>query len=279
MADETDEQVEAAMGIFAKLTRRERAARRTVHELTHEQRAALPPRFEAAGEALAAGSPFMAETCWVAGRELAEGGVSLGESLEGLRLTTQLVSGRDPDYDEMHALSLAWSESTLGYLHSLSCADPLTGLATLAHLRERLTELYREARAARHALVVTDARRLGESAVGIDPALRPEEPSGDRRDPAGPADSGALVAESLAWARRLTLLGNTARSVFSSGATVGQVGHTRIVVLTPRDEVLPTRVSLLKRMTYDAADRVWIEGLPPNDRSAGMLLDELARGA
>ncbi|MEX0429490.1 hypothetical protein AB3X52_17875 [Nocardioides sp. DS6] len=219
-------------------------------ELTPEQRAALPPRFEAAGEALAAGSPFVIEACWVVGRDLAEVGVSLGECLEGLRATTLLVAGRDPTFEESHALSMAWSEATLGFLHQLSCADPATGLATLAHLRERISELYRGARACSFTLVVADAH-LAE-AEGVD---------------------------ALERTRRMALLGETARSVFDGIATIGQVGANRLVLVVPRDESLATRVSLLKRMLEDRADRVWIEGLPHTDESAAWLLDELARGA
>ena len=40
---------------------------------------------------------------------------------------------------------MAWSDATLEYLHDLSCEDPLTGLASLAHVRTRLDEIYREA--------------------------------------------------------------------------------------------------------------------------------------
>ena len=242
------------MGVFARRSRRAhgRAHHQPGTELTEKQRGALPPRFEAAGEALAAGSPFVVETCWVVGRDLAELGISLGESLDGLRATTQLVVGRDPTFCESHALAVSWSEATLGYLHSLSCADPLTGLATHAHLRERISELYRDARACRHALVVTDAHL----------------PDG-RHD----------AVDSLAAARRMTLLGQTARSVFTGAAAVGQVGHHRLVVVVPRDETLGSRVSLLKRMVENTADRIWIEGLPETDTGAGFLLDELARGA
>lgn len=221
-------------------------------ELSDEQRAALPPRFEAVAEALAERSNYVAEACWVAGHDLAESGVSLGESLEDLRMTTQAMEERDPAFVEVHALSVAWSEATLGYLHTISCADPLTGLATLAHLRERISDLYREATARSHALVVTDAHLPGA--------------------PGGKTDS-------IATARRMSLLGQTARTVFATAAAVGQVGHSRMVVVAPRDETLVKRLGLLKRMVEHSADRIWIEGLPENDRSAGILLDELARGA
>jgi hypothetical protein len=221
-------------------------------ELSAKQRAALPPRFEAVAEALAERSSYVAEACWVVGHDLAETGVSLGESLEDLRATTQTVESRDPAFAEVHALSVAWSEATLGYLHTISCADPLTGLSTLAHIRERISELYREATACSHALVVTDAHIPGVP--------------GQKSD-------------SIATARRMSLLGQTARTVFAGAAAVGQVGHSRMVVVAPRDETLVKRLGLLKRMVEHSADRIWIEGLPENDRSAGFLLDELARGA
>ncbi|MGZ6733344.1 MAG: hypothetical protein ACXVDH_01765 [Nocardioides sp.] len=242
------------MGIFARQrTRREH--QQSSAELTDELRSALAPQFEAVGEALAAGTSSM-EACWVVGRRQAEQGASLGESLEGLRATTRLVAGRDPVFDESHALSLAWSESVLGYLHGLSCADPLTGLSTHAHIRERIAELYRNAVAdsigsssvsRSHALVVTD---VGHAA--------------DVRDP-------------VSVARRLALLGDAARTVFAGSETIGQIGTTKVVVVAPRNERLADRVSLLRRMVVPEASRVWIEGLPGSDASAVSLLDELAR--
>lgn len=207
----------------------------------------LPSGFAAVGDALADGSHVI-EACWVAGRRLAEEGASLGEGLQGLRATTQLIRRRDPAFEESQALCLAWSEATLGYLHGLSCSDPLTGLATLAHIRERISELYRDAAARSHALVVTQA------------ALREE-------------------GDAVSKARTLTLLGHTARTVFSGAEAIGHVGGSRLVVVAARDDQLARRVSLLKRMAEPAAVRVWIEGLPETDDHAATLLDELARGA
>lgn len=239
------------MGIFARQrTRRER--RQSGAELTDELRGELAPEFEAVGEALAAGTSSI-EACWVVGRRQAEQGSSLGESLEGLRATTQLVVGRDPAFDESHALSLAWSESVLAYLHGLSCADPLTGLSTHAHIRERITELYRNA--------VADA--IGASSVSRSHALVVTD-LGTALDP-------------VSAARRLALLGEAARTVFVGSETIGQIGATKVVVVAPRNERLADRVSLLRRMVVPEASRVWIEGLPGSDASAASLLDELAR--
>jgi len=242
------------MGIFAR-RRTPDEPQRLGAELTEEMRGRIGPHFEAVGEALAAATSSI-EACRVVGRTQAELGSSLGESLEGLRATTRLVVRRDPTYEESHALSLAWSESVLAYLHGLSCADPLTGLSTHAHIRERIAELYRNAVAdtigassvsRSHALVITDVADAG--------------------DPLDPISS----------ARRLTLLGQAARTVFAGSETIGQVGLSKVVVIAPRNERLADRVSLLRRMVRRETSRVWIEGLPSSDASAVSLLDELAR--
>ena len=218
-------------------------------ELTNEQRAALPPRFEAVGEAQASGADAT-EACLHLGGVLAGDGVSLDEALEGLKATSTLVRGREPEYAELVALSTAWSEATLGYLHRLSCDDPLTGLATQPHVRSRLSELYRarerspERPLDTHALVVVEVR---------------------------PGDEGLEQRMTLAQ------VGRTSRTVFAGSETIGGIGLRRVVVIAERDEQLPQRVTLLRTMTEREQTRVWIEGLPGSDEAAGALLDELAR--
>ncbi|WP_300680329.1 hypothetical protein [Nocardioides sp.] len=184
------------------------------------------------------------------GRDLADRGTSLGESIEGLRSTTRLVVDRDPTFAETQALAVSWSEATLVYLHGLSCSDPLTGLSSMAHLRECLAGLYRDpgTTAAEHALVVIDAGRFED-------------------------------LDQLGEARRLTMVGEAARVVFAGSEAIGRVGLARVVVLADRDGALGRRVTLLRRMLPDPTMRVWIEGLPGSDSSAALLLDELARGA
>ncbi len=237
------------MGRFAMKSRGSLAGSDALGELTNEQRAALPPRFEAVGEAQASGADTT-ETCRHLGGVLAGDGVSLDEALEGLRLTSSLVRGTDPEYAELVALSTAWSEATLGYLHRLSCDDPLTGLATQPHVRSRLSELYR-------------ARE---------------------RTPERPLDSHALVVveirpgdEGLEQRMTLAKIGRTTRTVFGGSESIGGIGLRRVVVIAERDEALPQRVSLLRTMTEREQTRVWIEGLPGSDEAAGALLDELAR--
>lgn len=246
------------MGIFATRARRSMAGSKVWGELSDEQRSALPPRFEAVGEALALGTGSVT-ACWEVGRELASVGVSLGETLDGLRMTSRLVRNTDPDFTETHAISVAWSESTLGYLHSLSCEDPLTGLASQAHVRGGLSDIYRGSDLAGGP---ADGARRSHALVVVESA-----------DPRQPTNRRPVMVQSLLMSR----LGATARTVFSGNETIGRVGIHRVVVVAQRDERLGQRVALLRRMLDDHKTRVWIEGLPGSDEAAAALLDELAR--
>jgi hypothetical protein len=226
-------------------------------ELPERVREGLPHRFEAVGEALASGSGSI-EACEVTGRNLALDGASLDEVLQSLQETCQAVLGTDPAYADVRAISMAWSESTLAYLHQLSCEDPLTGLASLAHVRSRLAELYRgqfrEGKSPRdtHALVVADL-----------PLDRPEHGDGD----------------TFSRALRLVRLGEAARTVFTGTEIIGRLGTNRIVIVTDREAQLGRRVAIMRKMLAmaDYPTRVWIEGLPLADHGAAGLLDELAR--
>ena len=222
-------------------------------ELSSELRAALPPRFEAVGEALASGSDSV--TAYeVLGAVLARDGVSFAEALDDLASTSRLVRGTEPAYAEIRALAVAWSDATLGYVHGLSCADPLTGLASLAHLRTSISDVHRAGPADEtHALVVVVAET--------------------------PRDADQL-GEPLARAMDDAQLGATIRGVFPGGETIGHVAPGRLVVLAERDDRLVRRVDLLLRMLGGATPlrpRVWIEGLPASDAAAAALLDELTR--
>lgn len=237
------------MGLFAISGRRAHGGSDVLGDLTDEQRMALPPRFEAVGEAQASGADA-GNACAHTGGVLAGDGVSLVEALDALYATSMLVRGREPSYVETSALATAWSEATLGYLHRLSCEDPLTGLATQPHVRSRLSELYRDSDGpadrplAGHALVVVESPSVGE-----------------------PLEQRMALAG----------LGRTARTVFPGTETVGELGLRRVVVIAVRDDALPQRVRVLRTMTERDDTRVWIESLPGSDVAAGALLDELAR--
>ena len=250
------------MTMFTSLTRRrsESAPHPQGRDLPEAVRQQLPMRFEAVGEALLSGRDVIA-ACSVVGRDVARDGAALGEALSGLRSTCHLVLGRSPDFDAAEALSVAWSEATLEYLHDLSCEDPMTGLTSLAHVRTRLDELYRDAE-------LTDVPlRASNALVVVEVSFRREDSFADHH---------------FTRALRLVQVAEAMRSVYSGGQTIGRVGLNRAVAVVERDADLGQPVSLLRELLGDldlgpADVRVWIEGLPPTAESATRLLDELAR--
>ena len=194
------------------------------------------------------------------GRRLAADGISLVEALDGLSALYRSIAGGEPAFEAVRALSSSWAEASLVYLHSLSCEDPLTGLSSLAHLRSRLGEIYREAELrgtsvpATHALVVVEPLHPG----GITPLERE---------------------------LRLIDVAECLRIVFAGGDVLGRLGTRRAAALVGREPNLPEQVATVRalitqwRLDTDVPQlaRIWIEGLPGSDEMAGRLLDELAR--
>jgi GGDEF domain-containing protein len=229
-------------------------------DLPEHVRIALPSRFEAVGEALTSETD-VTSACSVVGRDVARDGASLGEALSGLRTTYELVTGTMPDFEATQALSVAWSDAALEYLHDLSCEDPLTGLASLAHVRSRLDEIYREAEltdvpvSRSHALVVVELCF---------------------RQPVG------VPGHHFTRALRLVQVTEAMRAVFSGGQTLGRLGLDRAGAVVSRTADLGVSTGLLREYLSDldlgeADVRVWIEGLPAAAESATRLLDDLAR--
>lgn len=224
-------------------------------ELSAKQRAGLPHRFEALAEALASGTDSI-EVCLHLGAQLAQDGVPLAEALDRLRVTSLTVLDQEPSFAEVSAIGTGWSESMLGYLHGLSCEDPLTGLASLAHVRARLSELNR----------------------------------GELRQRVTPGQRHALVVVELAWEPgddlahqlRLARVANAARTVFVGEETIGRAAEHRVVVIADRDRHLGRRLGLMRTLLGhgglgDHDVRVWIEALPATDEATGRVLDELTR--
>lgn len=221
-------------------------------------RAVVPVRFESVAEALRT-TACPLEACEAVGRDLALDGLSVTEALVGLRIAWQSVRSCDPTYEAVVALTRAWSEATLAVVNDIGCEEPLTGLATPAHLRTSIGALFRSRAAASqpphdsHALVV------------VAPAPHLDRPFLDR----------------VALAMRLASLGEAVRTVFADGEVVARLGRDRVVVLTRRDSGLGPRVRVLRRLVEGLGHtpaRVWIEGLSASDSSTGALLDELTRG-
>lgn len=247
------------MGLFATTSRKSSGTTGgKSQEMSERLRQKLPARFEAVGEALSAGSDARA-ACTVVGRDLARDGVDLSEALHGLWSTFALVVDREPDFEATRALGIAWSDETLGYLHEVSCENPLTGLATLAHLRGRLAEIQRGADSrgdggGTHALVVVDVPQLAGAS---------------RHDQLGSSLVMARVASQV-------------RLVFEGEESIGEASPSRLLVLAERNENLGTRVGTLRELLAEVTPRatvvrVWIEGLPASPSATSTLLDELAR--
>lgn len=250
------------MTIFTSFGRRRAASADEQPELglTEEVRQALPPRFEAVGEALVLAADVR-PACAVVGRDVARDGAALGEALDGLRTTFDLVVGAEPEIAAVEALSIAWSEATLEFLHALSCEDPLTGLASFAHLRTRLDELYREAGqvgggvSGDHALVVLDMAA---------------------------SDLRRRTEHQLTRALHMVQVTRMARAVFAGEETIARLSPDRAAVLVRRGRELGASVAMLRELLGDldlgpTEVRVWIEGLPAGSRAATSLLDELSR--
>jgi hypothetical protein len=194
------------------------------------------------------------------GRRLAADGVSLVEALDGLSALYRSIAGGEPAFAAVRALSSSWAEASLVYLHSLSCEDPLTGLSSLAHLRSRLGEIYREAEhrgtsvPQSHALVVVE--------------------------PLNPPGTSPFDRE-----LRLVDVAECLRIVFCGGDVLGRVGSHRAAALVGREPHLPEQVATVRalitqwRLDTDVPQlaRIWIESLPGTDAMAGRVLDELAR--
>lgn len=207
-------------------------------------RGAAHPEWTSVGEALASRSWAVVEHCRVVGRDLAERGVSVGEALGELRSTTRRVVQREPSFEECEALVDAWAEATLGYLNRLSCADPLTGLDSQAHLLALLAS---------------------PGGLDVDPDLVMVVLEVSRPD------------DFFDLARRLSLLGDLGRGAFPRARTMARVGVRRLVLLVPAEPDLGRRVGLLVRGA-DGADRVWVEPVPPRPQACMDLVDRLARG-
>jgi hypothetical protein len=193
-----------------------------------------------------------------AGRSAADSGATLEAVLDDLAATCRAAGGMsEPPFALVRAIAEGWSDAQTGYLHSLSCEDPLTRLASVHHVRTRLGDAYRaaarEGTAPQVALVVVDV-----------------------------IDEQATMSR-LDRTMRMVHVSEMLRTVYSGDETIGQVSDGRAVALVHRDEMLARSVRGLRDLLAGWAlrggptTRVWIEGLPGTLGAAVKLLDELAR--
>lgn len=218
----------------------------------------VPGGFEAVADALVSGGSAEVASA-AAGRALASDGVSLGETLSGLRETYAALGGAAPDLAVVEALAVAWSEATLEFLHEVSCEDPLTGLATMPHLRARLAEVYREAEGEVRSTKVTHALVVVDVGGGV---------------------GGEAPTDTFTRALRFATVADAVRTVFPGEETIARVGPRRVVALARRGLDLPDRVAVVRTLLADLGlrrARTWVEGLPDDADVAVRVLSELAR--
>lgn len=238
-------------------SRRRSARAPLVRELTEAERRAVPHHFEAVAEALVLdGCPLGA--CAVSGAALAADGVTLREALAMLSATYEAAGLGEPTFAAADALSVAWSEETLAFLSDVSCEDPLTGLASSAHLRARIAEIYRDGD------LVSTSPRTTHALVMLDLAVT------------GPGSAPDQFEQALLLAGAAEM----ARELFPGGATLARIGRDKIAILTHRDLHVGHAVTELRHQLQlnDVAPRarIWIEGLPDSSDSAVMVLSGLA---
>jgi hypothetical protein len=218
----------------------------------------IPAGFEPLADALRYNGAAIAAAQEI-GRHAAGEGAAIDDVLTDVALTYKTVPGAgEPAFEVVRAVSTAWADASLRFLHAVSCEDPLTGLASLAHLRSKILEIYREqtrdgAASASHTLVV----------VEVDPSWNP--------------------ASHFDRVLRLVDVAECMRRVYTGEESIARLTASRAVVVVRRDDRLGPNVAALRGLLQDwhneggVATRVWIEGLPPTQESADLVLDELTR--
>jgi len=262
------------MVLFTHLVRRRDTTGAESARLPQPRTRAIPRGFEPLADALLHHGDL--EACAIeVGRDLATDGVPLGQVLDDLETTCSSVGAGRPTYDLVRTLSMSWNEVSLQYLHGLSCEDPLTGLASLPHLRSRIDELYRAAE--RDGVYPTSEYAL----VIVELGARLSPPA--RRSPT--ASTAESVSARFSTVLRMVEVAEALRTVFSGGETLARIAGHRMAALVPRDAALGASVEALRQLLemwsvepdVRQAPRVWIESLPTTGGATTALLDELAR--
>ncbi|WP_408897750.1 hypothetical protein ACJ5H2_01260 [Nocardioides sp. R1-1] len=202
------------------------------------------------------------------GAAYARDGESLDACLADLDDTYVAVEGDTAPLHVVRATALSWADAMQGRYHTLSCADPLTGVSSVQHLQTQVAALYHAARdgwlvdadiARTHVLVVLELppRRadLQRGFAAFEASLRR-------------ASAAELMTEKV-----------------SSCSQVAEVGPYRLVGLARRspdlDRNLAAVVDELRLRLHlspgGGSCRGWTEALPASPDSARTLLDELSR--
>ena len=221
----------------------------------------VPAGCEAVADALDGSGDLCAATQEL-GRRAALDGAALDDVLDDLAATFRCRRNlwEEPPFEVVKTLATAWADASLRYLHAVSCEDPLTGLASLSHLRTRISEIYRES--SREGVIGSPDFAF----LVVELNFRDSSPS------------------QLDRVLRMVDLNDLIRKVYTGAEPIGQLSVSRAVVIIRRDARVGDAVGVLLGLLHDwhhhqggLPARLWIEGLPASAGSAEVLLDELAR--
>ncbi|SFB34331.1 hypothetical protein SAMN05216266_108289 [Amycolatopsis marina] len=208
------------------------------------------------------------------GRARAAAGAGLAETLAdlaALHAVLDQVGSTDgfvsPDVDAtpprlLRVTAVAWADVAFDQFAGAEVTDPLTGLPTMAYLRTRLGELYRQAE--------RDERPAAELHTLLVVAM----------------DFTAAAG----WSRLtgMILAADALKVVFDGGESLAVLGPSTMAVLAPRDNGIAAKAVLLRRELTErlAVDRQLREvgtprlrllRLPGTHAQAGDLLTDLRR--
>jgi hypothetical protein len=188
------------------------------------------------------------------GRYAARAGHGLGAAVREL---AGRVAGGPPPLGDVVTLAEAWADEMICPMLAGHCQEPLTGLASLAYLRVRLGEVYRE------------AARQGRSATSGYALVVITETDGD-----GPAGLDGML-------RRLVVAA-AVRRAFPGGDTTAALSAGRLAVLARRRASLPRAVAGLPAAIAAVAGPpvvlATLSGLPPTIGLGHRLLDQITVG-
>lgn len=201
-----------------------------------------------AGAACREGS--LRHACTMLGRDRARAGVGIAEALTDVAALFRVLGAGTPPLDVITSLAEGWADAGLARMSDATCEDPLTGLVSLAYLRTRLREVYRDAH--QHGTCPQVTHRL----VVVDLPRRP--------DPWGRI---ALVI----------LVGHDLRAAFPGGDTLSLSRPGPAIALVQVTDELAFRFTGLRRAVRAAlGTEVRMIRLPARPEDAERLLDRLA---
>jgi hypothetical protein len=179
-----------------------------------------------AGAACRGGS--LRPACTMLGRARARAGVGIAEALTDVAALFRVLGQGTAPLEVITSLAEGWADAGLARMSDATCEDPLTGLVSLAYLRTRLREVYRDAHArgtcpqVTHRLLVIDLPRRPDPwgrialviLVGHD--LRAAFPGGDTLSLSRPGPAIALVQVTEELAFRFTGLRRAVRAALGT---------------------------------------------------------------